>query len=52
MTVNKISLVYFSPTGTTRQMVRAIAEALPMPVEEYDSPWGSLQSPPSCRWTL
>lgn len=36
MNVNKISLLYFSPTGTTQKVVRTMAKALPLPVEEYD----------------
>ena len=45
MIVNKISLVYFSPTGTTQRMVRAIVGALPLPVEEYDFTLGTSPTP-------
>ncbi len=36
MAVAKIRLVYFSPTGTTRKIVRAIGEGCGLPVDEFD----------------
>ena len=36
MQINKVTLVYFSPTGTTQRTLRAIAEGMNCEIEEID----------------
>lgn len=36
MEIQKLGLVYFSPTGTTQRVLRAAAQYLGLPTEEYD----------------
>jgi ferredoxin len=45
MRINKINLVYFSPTKTTQKVVRAIARGAGLPVQEYD--FTCLYDPPA-----